>query len=443
MINVLQCSNSSCGGREYEAASDNAAALTIIRFEEEEQHEGSPSHEDWSQLWPFFDCCCNDDDNTDFVSRLRQEDYHCTASISKSTRTYGSCTIECKKISYSLNLPEKHILLAHHFHKVDGEVKETIRMVTSGLPLSKIETVLCKALLLLKTRSSASDIEFPGGVESLARIPHPKVIVCAVLECVEQFCKTQVADYRKWIEKIEKDVNAQRDPSYSRTKGLESNYDPYVKLSEAGIKLGDVRQKLQYLLSSIASLQEMTGLPGGCNLILKDAQAPQLDASVTNETRSRLIRWWHQLEEARVRLIALKGNCQQHNINIENLRERVKGILSMVSILLIIAYQTSMLKQQEIIVARTKRDNTVMKVIAVLTALFLPGTFIATIFSMQVFNWDQENPIGPHFKTYWYFTAPITTVLVVGFSAWFLKMRYEDNLEEKRRMYKTKAEEVE
>ena len=36
-----------------------------------------------------------------------------------------------------------------------------------------------------------------------------------------------------------------------------------------------------------------------------------------------------------------------------------------------------MLKQQEFIVAQTKRDNTVMKVIVVLTALFLPGTFIA------------------------------------------------------------------
>lgn len=45
--------------------------------------------------------------------------------------------------------------------------------------------------------------------------------------------------------------------------------------------------------------------------------------------------------------------------------------------LAIIEYQVKMLKQQELIASRTKRDNTVMKVIAVLTALFLPGTFIA------------------------------------------------------------------
>lgn len=45
--------------------------------------------------------------------------------------------------------------------------------------------------------------------------------------------------------------------------------------------------------------------------------------------------------------------------------------------LAIIEYQIKMLKQQELIAIRTKRDNTVMKVIAVMTALFLPGTFIA------------------------------------------------------------------
>jgi hypothetical protein len=256
---------------------------------------------------------------------LRQEDYHCTTSISKHKKTHESRTIECSKISYSLNIREKHILLAHHFHKVDGEGKQMIRMVTSGLPLSKIETVLCRASSLLKTSFSMSNIELPGGIEPPARIPHPKVIICAMLECVEQYCKEQVADYREWIARIEDDVNAQRDSSNSKLKGLQFNYDWHMKLSETGIELGDVRQKLQYLLSSIESLQGMTGRPEGCNMFSKDSQAQQNNATVSEHSR-----WWHQLEAARVRLITLKGNCQHHNINIENLRERAKDILSMV-----------------------------------------------------------------------------------------------------------------
>jgi len=35
--------------------------------------------------------------------------------------------------------------------------------------------------------------------------------------------------------------------------------------------------------------------------------------------------------------------------------------------------------------------------------------------------------------TYWYFTAPITTILVVGFSAWFVKMWYDDKQAKKIR----------
>jgi Mg2+ and Co2+ transporter CorA len=40
-------------------------------------------------------------------------------------------------------------------------------------------------------------------------------------------------------------------------------------------------------------------------------------------------------------------------------------------------YQAKMLEQQEIIASQTKRDNTIVKIIAVLTALFLPATVTA------------------------------------------------------------------
>ena len=39
--------------------------------------------------------------------------------------------------------------------------------------------------------------------------------------------------------------------------------------------------------------------------------------------------------------------------------------------------------------------------------------------------------------TYWYFTAPITATFVIGFSAWFVKMWFDDKREAKHQ-----AEEV-
>jgi hypothetical protein len=50
---------------------------------------------------------------------------------------------------------------------------------------------------------------------------------------------------------------------------------------------------------------------------------------------------------------------------------------------------------------------------------------------MPIFKWDAEDPRGPHFMTYWYFTVPITATLVIGFSVWFVKMWYDDKQKEK------------
>jgi Mg2+ and Co2+ transporter CorA len=64
----------------------------------------------------------------------------------------------------------------------------------------------------------------------------------------------------------------------------------------------------------------------------------------------------------------------------EQQRQRADDQLSMS------VYQIKMLKAQELIARRTKRDNSVMKVIAVLTSLFLPGAFIAVSLSFLLYE---------------------------------------------------------
>lgn len=203
-----------------------------------------------------------------------------------------------------------------------------VRMVTCGILQEKIEAILCKALQFLNIRSSESDNGSPGGVVSPTPIPHPKAIIYGMLECLEETCRKQLEIDRKWIERIEADINDQRDPNTRRPLGLEINY---VKLSETSIRLGDVRQKLQYLLSSIAYLEGTRCLPSGYMPppAMHDNQPTGTGSPDTPECR--LYRqWWRQLREVRLRLLGLKGKSQQHNINIENLQERVKGILSIV-----------------------------------------------------------------------------------------------------------------
>ena len=39
----------------------------------------------------------------------------------------------------------------------------------------------------------------------------------------------------------------------------------------------------------------------------------------------------------------------------------------------------------------SRRDNTSMKAIAAVTMFFLPGTFVASLFSMPIFRWNSDS----------------------------------------------------
>ncbi|KAK4444806.1 hypothetical protein QBC34DRAFT_429546 [Podospora aff. communis PSN243] len=68
----------------------------------------------------------------------------------------------------------------------------------------------------------------------------------------------------------------------------------------------------------------------------------------------------------------------------------------------------------------SKRDSTAMKIIAILTTVFLPGTFLATFFAMPLFDWSaiSMSDVGTsHLWVYWAVAIPMTAVLMVGVSA--------------------------
>ncbi|KZL63646.1 hypothetical protein CI238_11557 [Colletotrichum incanum] len=68
------------------------------------------------------------------------------------------------------------------------------------------------------------------------------------------------------------------------------------------------------------------------------------------------------------------------------------------------------------IAANAGLDSTAMKTLAVVTMIFLPPTFVATLFSMSMFDWqasfsaagDTERTIIPEFWIYWAVSVPLT-----------------------------------
>ena len=120
--------------------------------------------------------------------------------------------------------------------------------------------------------------------------------------------------------------------------------------------------------------------------------------------------------------ISTQGFCS-------NLKERVT---SQIQVLYSISAQTDNRLSARIAVS-SGRDSTAMKTLAFITALFLPGTYIATLFSMSMFQW-QASPsdslsassssstvnLSNKFWIYWATTIPLTIAVVVGWRLWWV-----------------------
>lgn len=80
------------------------------------------------------------------------------------------------------------------------------------------------------------------------------------------------------------------------------------------------------------------------------------------------------------------------------------------------------------IAAAAKHDSKIMRVIAVLTLVFLPATLIATIFSANVINLGQLDPGEPRVSPLWWvFAVPSVALTVVVMIAGYLFLRYDKN----------------
>lgn len=66
-----------------------------------------------------------------------------------------------------------------------------------------------------------------------------------------------------------------------------------------------------------------------------------------------------------------------------------------------------------------------MKTLAVVTMVFLPGTAVASVFSMPFFNWQDESVLlnVDNFWIYWAVTVPLTVVTLVAWTLWIRVVR--------------------
>lgn len=96
------------------------------------------------------------------------------------------------------------------------------------------------------------------------------------------------------------------------------------------------------------------------------------------------------------------------------------------------------------IAQESKKDSSSMKAIAVLTMCFLPGTFLAAIFAMPLFNWNDDGKpvVKDGFRYYWAIAIPLT-VLVLGMWAGALLLPWRGWLSKRRVKGRDRAGDVE
>ncbi|CZR69349.1 uncharacterized protein PAC_19249 [Phialocephala subalpina] len=81
------------------------------------------------------------------------------------------------------------------------------------------------------------------------------------------------------------------------------------------------------------------------------------------------------------------------------------------------------------IAVSSARDSSAMKTLALITTVFLPGTYVATLFSMLMFTWSSSTSspssssdpiVSPKFWIYWAVTIPLTLLTMLIWRIWWV-----------------------
>lgn len=73
------------------------------------------------------------------------------------------------------------------------------------------------------------------------------------------------------------------------------------------------------------------------------------------------------------------------------------------------------------IASASKHDSSSMKALAAVTVVFLPGTFISSLFSTTMFDWQAEADslvLNRRFWIYWAITVPLTLATILVWLGW-------------------------
>lgn len=228
-----------------------------------------------------------------------------------------------------------------------------------------------------------------------------------------------------------------------RTRSLE-NWPDDVNIRNTTIGLHSAGAELFYLHQTYAWTQEC--LRFLCTLAADCSYNASQNATISREIR-------HALEYETTRIEWVGRTIETGKERVQTQLNVLYSAASQKENAIAISYSRMAQEQNEIsrkdvqlntrIATSTKRDSIAMTTFTFITALFLPGTYVSSLFSMSMFDWlppskeetaaDGGLPsVSAKFYVYWCITVPLTVVVISG---WFLWYRRADRAWQKETGY--------
>ncbi|KAM0809988.1 hypothetical protein AB5N19_10335 [Seiridium cardinale] len=188
-----------------------------------------------------------------------------------------------------------------------------------------------------------------------------------------------------------------------------------LKLDSALVKLQSQQTELA-ILSSISRSSEKLA-----DFLLNSIT--RLDQALQTSDHGSIV----NLEDEILHMLELPHNQARLALSqMQSLKERLQSQTDLIfSLMSFEENKISRLVAEESakVAVASKRDSVAMKTVAVLTMIFLPGTFVAAFLSMPLFEWNVETggyPSSTSFQwIYWVITLPLTIALMVGCRVWW------------------------
>lgn len=86
------------------------------------------------------------------------------------------------------------------------------------------------------------------------------------------------------------------------------------------------------------------------------------------------------------------------------------------------------------IARESKRDSSAMKALALLTMVFLPGTFCASLFAMPFFDFSEPSGaliLKDHFWLYWAVSVPLTVAILAIYGVFLVLVDWKRDMEDR------------